>query len=267
MSTSSSSMAEKLKAEADAFFRAKKFTDAIEKYTAAIDTSAVVEAMTAATAAAAAIDDAETKKTTTTTSTSRDTVRCYSNRAACREKLVQHSYGSDKTTLIQQGLADGRACVQLDPEFVRGYQRLTTFLLFSLDHDIFRDDWKKPGDYTMDNNESESDDDDDGFNHNTKSSNSNNTKKEETDTAPVRVTKIRRELEQVSRRGLRLDPANEALLEALQVLRDLNDENHDDHTPTFALNVQLTPTDHDLSLSEGASARSKIHKTAGGAAF
>mmetsp|Transcript_8200 Transcript_8200/g.9450 ORF Transcript_8200/g.9450 Transcript_8200/m.9450 type:complete len:185 (-) Transcript_8200:37-591(-) len=171
-SSTSSSMAEKLKAEADAFFRAKKFTDAIEKYTAAIDTSAVVEAMTAATAAAATAaatardggdgaEDATTKtKNTTTTSTSRDTVRCYSNRAACREKLVQHSYGSDKTTLIQQGLADGRACVQLDPEFVRGYQRLTTFLLFSLDHDIFRDDWKKPGDYTMDNDDDSDDDDD-----------------------------------------------------------------------------------------------------------
>jgi len=158
--------------------------------------------------------------------------------------------------------------MQLDPEFVRGYQRLATFLIFSLDHDTFHDDWKKPGDYTMDNNDdNESDDDDDDNNTNTNKSNNNNKKNNETETAPVRVTKIRRELETVSRRGLRLDPANEALLEALQVLRDLDCDNHDTTTPTFALNVQLAPTDVDLSLSEGASARSKIHKTAGATAF
>lgn len=272
-------MADKLKAEADAFFRAKKFTDAIEKYTAAIDTSKVVDAVTAATAAAAAAattDDAATTDADNDNTKKRntDTSRCYSNRAACREKLVNHSYGSEKTTLINQGLADGRACVKLDPDFVRGYQRLTTFLLLSLD-DTF-DDWKKPGDYNSDSDDEDDDDDNkmniddnDTTTSNKKNNGNNNNKKYDKDASLVRVTKVRRELEKVSRRGLVLDPANEALLEALQVLRDLDPSSSSKGSSkkSFDMNLNLKPTDIELSLSEGASERSKFHKTAGAKAF
>jgi len=224
--------AAKLKAEADTLFRAKRFIDAIEKYTAAINDSKSDD------------DDHDAVKATS---------RCYSNRAACREKLVANSYGKKKTTLLLRGLDDGRTCVKLDPSFVRGYQRLTTFLLLSLEEKNY-DDWSPDID-------SDDDDDDDGDNvsdekkKNTMSENKNKPN-------PAAATlKLRRELETASRQGLALDPANEALLEALQVLRDLPSKE------AFALNVQLEPTDVELSLADGAGPRSKAHKTTGATAF
>jgi len=240
-----------LKAKADTLFRAKSYIDAIDQYSKVL-----------------LLDETETEAVVK--------ARCYSNRAACREKLMSHSYGTDKTELIRLGLADGRACVQQDPTFVRGHQRLVTFLLFSHEEErttATTHNWKNDDDADYDSSDDDDDDDDDN------NSNSNNNDDEKTKVAAetttdnassssssalVRVTAVRRELETVARCGLALDVAhpNDTLLEALQVLRDVPTDEEN-----FRLNSDLAPTDIALSLADGAGQRAQAHKTKGGHAF
>jgi hypothetical protein len=224
-----------LKTEADGLFRAKKFVDAIEKYTEAL---------------AVAADDAANAP-------------MYSNRAACREKLVASSHGAAKRALIAQGLADGKACVALAPGFARGYQRLATFLLLAIadaaDAAFDNDDYVEP-DYSRRRDDPESDDDSSARGFSAK--------------ADAAAHGLRRELEGACRSGLAVDPSNEALLEALQGLRDeaaagsararasARGGSH-----VFVLNAELAPTDADLSSAAGAAERAARHKAAGAKAF
>eukprot|EP00548_Thalassiothrix_antarctica_P005688 CAMPEP_0194138342 /NCGR_PEP_ID=MMETSP0152-20130528/8155_1 /TAXON_ID=1049557 /ORGANISM="Thalassiothrix antarctica, Strain L6-D1" /LENGTH=491 /DNA_ID=CAMNT_0038835771 /DNA_START=180 /DNA_END=1655 /DNA_ORIENTATION=+ len=212
-----------LKSEADGLFRSKRFVNAIEKYTAAIESS-----------------DAKGIE------------KCHSNRAACREKLVGTSYGKEKSELIEGGLEDGRKCVKIDPAFVRGYQRLATFLILSIKDTTERgsenDDFQEPN---RDNDNHDENDEDDNM----------SSFKGRSASADAAVLRLRRELEGTAcRGGLVFDPANEALLEALQTLRDLPSDE-------FKLDKGKAPTDEDLSAAEGAGMRSAAHKAAGAKAF
>lgn len=247
--TTTNTTPEDLKAEADTLFRAKSYVDAIDQYSKVLD-----------------LDEAETEAVLK--------ARCFSNRAACREKLVPNSYGTDKTELIRRGLADGRACIERDPTFVRGCQRLVTFLLFSHEEErttATTHNWKNDDDADYD-----SSDDDENHNNNDDDEKANRAAENDdmaaekkvdnassSSSSLVRLTAVRREIETVARGGLALDVAqpNDTLLEALQVLRDA--PTHEN----FRLNPDLAPTDTTLSLADGAGQRAQAYKTKGGHAF
>ena len=81
------------KAAADELFRERKYTDAIDKYGAAIALNPSLHTL-------------------------------FSNRAACHEKLAKDAWGAEKRAILARGVADAEACTTLAPDFVRGFARL-----------------------------------------------------------------------------------------------------------------------------------------------
>mmetsp|Transcript_27895 Transcript_27895/g.83597 ORF Transcript_27895/g.83597 Transcript_27895/m.83597 type:complete len:408 (-) Transcript_27895:53-1276(-) len=96
-----------LKEKADGLFRERKFVDAIDAYTEAIEADPQNKAL-------------------------------YSNRAACREKLAANAWGDDKAAQIEAGLEDARKCAALDPAWVRGQQRVAAFCALAVTEEATR---------------------------------------------------------------------------------------------------------------------------------
>lgn len=204
-------MAEAAKTKADGLFRDRKYTDAIDSYTEAIEA-----------------DSAPNKA-------------CFSNRAACREKLIGNTYGDEKTKLIEAGLADARKCVELDAQWARGYQRLAAFTALAVSNEAAMA--SRNDDYVVGPRHGDDFDDRDDaadFRRSAK--------------AAKNAAVLRSECEKACRAGLALDPGNEALRLNLQTLRDASD---------YSLDPSLEPTDDTLVDKETAA----THKKAGSAAF
>ena len=200
-----------LKAKADALFRSRSFTDAIAAYTRAIACAPENHAL-------------------------------FSNRAACREKLLGSAHGGAKADLVNDGLNDCRQCVALDPSFAKGFVRLAAFLhqaaqLTMLDRYDYAD-------YHV---------------------NADDRRESKIDGGILRGGSAKalaacigqlRECEAACRTGLGLDQASEPLRVTLQKLRDEGPAN-------FALDPSLAPDD--AALSDPAAAQAA--KASGGAKF
>jgi len=84
-----------LKDEANVLFKSGSYTEAIDKYSAAIDLHPANHTF-------------------------------FSNRAACHLELGKKEWAEKRTTHLKAGLADARKCVELDPTFQRGLLRLAS---------------------------------------------------------------------------------------------------------------------------------------------